>query len=766
MTETPQDERPTLLHASVVTRQRSQRHSLQRSVIYYLVTAIALVAIFLPANVAWYLLLLNACLLGIALALKLLATREHLVSRDAQRLALLADGLGEDVLAFDHTEVLKDANLKDDWKSVTLPEKYYTSSAAPGRARLAINIAESSFYSRSLFERHRQRLAIRIGVASCAIVVGVIVVLASWASPSRFLAVTAAATILLVLTDDLETAVSVSRGIAAFETLDRKLHEIIGNHGLDDERVFSTFGDYSVASAVAPPIPSDVYARNRYQLDSYWDERRSQYEKAAEEERDWYIRVPDGLGTSIRCFEHFGSLPSWLTAEDRKGLVAAILPAPGQAIPHDGIEFSAVAGMGDAPVTLALVRAGERVVVQYYLKFYRDTASASRELATLRSLGFLAADCLPRVIDDPRLTSKGIVATYSVSSTGNREFQPGDRALRTSAVSRALGTEMLGLTHRALSRCSNTLPQILHAGQAAVTVDAAEVAKRRSGDAPRGAIMDLRGSVWVRSGNSVRVDRSKPGLGTRSAEPAAGTTSSAAVEPTGWSDGETVVAFSDALPNHLLLLPREMLSTGSPTLILEFATEGVADESSRPLETHLGSTIGGNWLSSVVTSAYAEGLRAALDAGDAALCHGDLHLGNVLVADGTFRIIDLFSVGPDFVYTDVCRLQISCLITLLNALPSMRADLVRCVCELLAGVELPAGNAETIARWLVGLRGEFDSGRHHAGSEKAYLGSLLMEASQQAYYSVLSSRPVGPEWPALLDFLRRRVAYDPHEGGT
>lgn len=102
---------PSTLHASLVARQRSQERSHRRYQFHYGVTALALAAVFLPNNLAWFFILF-ACMLQIAaLSLKIQATYLHLLSRDAQRLALLSDSLGHEVLTFDVVDIHCDLEL-------------------------------------------------------------------------------------------------------------------------------------------------------------------------------------------------------------------------------------------------------------------------------------------------------------------------------------------------------------------------------------------------------------------------------------------------------------------------------------------------------------------------------------------------------------------------------------------------------------------------------------------------------------------------------
>ncbi len=763
------DNLPTLLHASAVARTRAQNRSRYRNYIHYAVVILVIASVFVPSQYAW-LLVFCACILQlIALSMKVQAARLHFLSRDAQRLVLLSDSFGREVMTFDVVELLKDCSPGRDVKAALIPEKYYSTNVVVGRRRFAVNIAESTFFSRSLLEQHVKRLRVKVLFYASISLVTLLCVLAYWPNPSRYLLIAAAAAIALVLVDDLETIAAVARSIRAFENVDRRLHAILESGGLEDERIVAAFADYAVASGVSPPVPSDIYAKQRRRLNDLWSQRCKLYEQvAAGEKGDMQgLALPDGASTAtLRVFEARHALPSWFSAQDQRDLLISLIRRVPSGITVDAIELQRLGGASGAVVTEAKVLVSERTIGHYVLKFYRNKTDATREWRRLQDYNVLAVDFFPRCMQDANLLAKGGVGFYHANFSSPHEFLPAAQvmasAIRTGlslSPDNAIWTEPVGSCLQALadifSECCPEMPPDMG-------WNLCEQLKR---DAPCSYVADLRKTEWVRSESAIRL------LGMK-AIPA----SAASYRQIGnhlackegwlalrlgeWRSADLFCTSTYAFgPKLAVVVPDEMVRwQRDPEIIhLEFDPSLIRDLAIST-EEFLSRSVGGDWSEVDILGSYLESARIlSLVKAAPGLCHRDLHLGNIMVANGSFRVIDFFDIGIDFAYSDVCRLQLSSLACIAGVVPSQGRMLANGFSVLMLGYGSEQQASGSLAEWLASLKERFENGAKRSYPDTEYVATLLLEASRQAYYSVCSDRPVCEEWPVLIGKLSEHL---------
>jgi hypothetical protein len=242
-----------------------------RSRLAHLLTLLlTLPALFLDGKWAYFLALAAVLSEVIAWTYRIRADRRHSLAEEGRRRALLADGLGTstDELALRDLVVNFSKRAKE-----TAPahedSRYYASNAPPGQARLRAAMQESAFWSRNLYGAAAKAAGLVSGVLFVLVVVALLIVIGT-NSASASVAVARIGVLFLsflVFSDFATQALAWADAAAKSNAVYLRLQA----EDLEDvAAALAVFGDYSVATATTPPIPTVLYNRRREYIEAAW----------------------------------------------------------------------------------------------------------------------------------------------------------------------------------------------------------------------------------------------------------------------------------------------------------------------------------------------------------------------------------------------------------------------------------------------------------------------------------------------------------------
>jgi hypothetical protein len=206
----------------------------------------------------------------VAWTYRIRADRRHSLAEEGRRRALLADGLGTstDELA------LRDLRVKFSKRAEqTAPAhedtSYYASDATPGPARLRAAMQESAFWSRHLYGAAAKAAGLVSGVLLVLVLVALLIVIGTNSSS----ATVAVARIGVLFLSFLVFSDFATQALSWFEAAAKSNDVYLRLQAEDLEDVaaaLAVFGDYSVATATTPPIPTVLYKQRHDHIEKAW----------------------------------------------------------------------------------------------------------------------------------------------------------------------------------------------------------------------------------------------------------------------------------------------------------------------------------------------------------------------------------------------------------------------------------------------------------------------------------------------------------------
>ena len=261
---------PSLLALSRAEQERAKGWFVRSRLAHVLTLALTLPALFVDGESAYFLALGAVASEVVAWTYRLLADRRHSLAEEGRRRALLADGLGTSTDAL----ALRDLRLRFSNKAEqTAPafedENYYASDEPPGPARLRAAMQESAFWSRHLYGAAAKAAGFGAGVLLVLVVVALFVVIGTnSASASVAVARIGALFLSFLVFSDIAT-----QALAWFDAA-AKSNDVYLRLQAEDMRdeaaAMAVFGDYCVATATTPPIPTFLYRRRHDHIERAW----------------------------------------------------------------------------------------------------------------------------------------------------------------------------------------------------------------------------------------------------------------------------------------------------------------------------------------------------------------------------------------------------------------------------------------------------------------------------------------------------------------
>ena len=264
-----QPHKATLLALSRA-EQEVAKGAFTRSRLAHIATlGITLATLLVDGTLAYYL-ALAALLTEIGAWLsRFLGDRRHSLAEEGRRRALLADALDIPAQRLALRDLLTNFSrraerLAPDWED----PHYYAAQDDAGLNRLRSVMQESAFWSRRLYRRAWQ-LSLTTAVALLVLVLVALLIVVAAGSSNASLQVARIGVIFLsflVFSDLLTQTVAwwdaSQKSDEVYHRLDRELGEIA--------TALAVFGDYSVATATTPPIPTVLYKLEKARIERAW----------------------------------------------------------------------------------------------------------------------------------------------------------------------------------------------------------------------------------------------------------------------------------------------------------------------------------------------------------------------------------------------------------------------------------------------------------------------------------------------------------------
>lgn len=260
----------SLLALSRAEQEVSKSRFLISRLAHVATLAVTIATLFVDGKLAYFLALAALATEAVAWLFRVLGDRKHSLAEEGRRRALLADALAKpaDALA------IRDLRARFSRRARALAHKfedpnYYATQAEPGSARFRAELQESAFWSRELYSVSSKIGYITAGVL-LLLVVGALFIVAGTESSDTSLIVARVGVVFLsflVFSDVLTQALAWTDAARKSDAVYRRLE----GEALDDEgAALAVFGDYCVATATTPPIPSLLYHANRERIESAW----------------------------------------------------------------------------------------------------------------------------------------------------------------------------------------------------------------------------------------------------------------------------------------------------------------------------------------------------------------------------------------------------------------------------------------------------------------------------------------------------------------
>ncbi|WP_214108073.1 hypothetical protein [Acrocarpospora catenulata] len=205
---------------------------------------------------------------------------------------LLSDALGSASESIDLTNLLH--RMNDRPQSDKKPEvdpTYFASKSPHGPIRLREHLQENAFWGKCLYGASAKQAIRNLAIYFVAIIIATFLAIPFASNDDQLIT----ARILVALTVFGATITQINEIIAwrsaesKIELVDRRLNALeiyseVQLRGDAAEALYAVFGDYSVATALTPPVPRKLYLRERDSLNALWKRRSPHLQTSQQEE--------------------------------------------------------------------------------------------------------------------------------------------------------------------------------------------------------------------------------------------------------------------------------------------------------------------------------------------------------------------------------------------------------------------------------------------------------------------------------------------------
>lgn len=219
---------------------------------------------------------------GLSWWMRLRAGRQQALGDEGRMRGLLIDALGSTTEQIDLTNLINRATPRARTRAPQAVDPHYFASKAPnGIRRLRDHLQENAFWGKCLYEAAAARYT-KFLVIFCVFAAVVTFIAIPFAPRSQSLTFARILVTALTFGAALTQFNEISSWRSAkdkIELVDRRLETLSGlsEKELQSRRIealFAVFGDYCVATAASPPIPKEIYKKERDRLNALWHNRQ------------------------------------------------------------------------------------------------------------------------------------------------------------------------------------------------------------------------------------------------------------------------------------------------------------------------------------------------------------------------------------------------------------------------------------------------------------------------------------------------------------
>jgi len=266
--------KPSLPALAKAVSEVAQSYFRYRQITHLIALCVALLTLFVASFLVYWLLVIAIIAEVLAWWFLYIGEHHHHLSRELTRVGLLSNVFDKEPL--DITDLLFSIDNKVQQNAIELDKiykgEYYDNSDTFDDVTKFLNhLRESAFWSKHLYNKAAQHTFKWLGfIALIVIVILFFVVPVIFDEGATLVPKMTVFFLVFVISDELKTAFAWWKAGIRSDKVDKHLDKIIELKKYSQRDVLALFGDYSVATAEAPPIPSYIFKMERDRLNHLW----------------------------------------------------------------------------------------------------------------------------------------------------------------------------------------------------------------------------------------------------------------------------------------------------------------------------------------------------------------------------------------------------------------------------------------------------------------------------------------------------------------
>gem|GEM_PF-6021826 len=725
-------------------RLKSQKSYSVANFMQYLLVGLSMVTLFLPETIGWIFLII-ACIVELIISfLNSHAEKNHQYSREALRLLLIHDSMNTNFDQLSYEYILNHFNAPKESQSSFINPTYYSTDSSSGNTRFAHNSAESIFYTKSIMQKSHKNKKIKLIIFCLTFFFVILLTILLWHPASNIFIVTPITAILgYILYSEIAQLIHTDRALRKLDYLDNKLSQLITDNNYDLLTLMNIYTEYSIAVSSARPVSTKLYKQERDSIREQWKERQEYLRRTSAEEESILSRV--------EIYDKGDSIPTWLSKKEWNSVLASLYEDIISPQKYGKLLIKGLQG-NSSSYTVSLDFQGEANDIILLIKFYPNLKEYKSEKDRLYKYSAIRSECFSKYYTNTILEKYNALALYHINNDIGSDYLSMHQVMEANFT-----TTPNDYLYDVMGRLPRMIDDMLDVfnSQSPTEKDAQSELKRKLIlKKPCRKIIDISDFSIFLDNNILKFEGEPECENTEytvlNEDPY---NSIREAKYLSWRDNTKVVCKITYQEEPVLIfLPIQIRSlvpdVDSYTIDLKNLCGKRVICST---QTYLEMITGGSWTNLDLTALYEKcSERFIDDAQNIVIVHNDFHYENLFVSKESYKVLDLYDVGPGFFYTDVARIQVSLLHFLLS-----KSGAKRNVQRIINALMKEKKNGNNIFEALFDIPNQMTHPLKKTTTNNEYLLTFLQEIIIQAYYSVCSHRPVPTIWITLIEDLTK-----------